>query len=95
MARNIFYDAIVEFRKYYTNLRDLHVVFRKLICSAGIIEENSDMITITLLCPYFEGKILRAVQQFLAILNQQHPIFLDGSNRKLTFQVTSKVGSRS
>jgi len=38
---------------------------------------------------------LRAVQQFLAILNQQHPIFLDGSNRKLTFQVTSKVGSRS
>lgn len=95
MARNIFYDAIAEFRKYYTNLRDLHVVFRKLICSAGIVEENSNMITITLLCPYFEGKTLSAVQQFLEILNQQHPIFLDGSNRKLTFQVTSKVCSRS
>jgi hypothetical protein len=95
MARNIFYDAITEFKKYYTNLRDLHVVLRKLICSAGIVKENNDMITITLLCPYFEGKTLSAVQQFLEILNQQHPIFLDGSNRKLVFQVTSKVGSRS
>ena len=89
MARNSFYDAIMEFRKYYTNLRDLHVVFRKLICSAGIIEENDDSLTVTLICPYFEGRALEAIKYFLEALNKQKPILLDGSKRKLMFDVSS------
>ncbi len=87
MARNCFYDAITEFRKYYTNLRDMHVVMRKLVCSAGIIEENGDTLTVKIIAPYFERNVLDAIKQFLENLNKQEPILLDGTKRKLFFSI--------
>jgi hypothetical protein len=88
-ARNIFYNAIAEFRTYYTNLRDLHVVFWKLIRSSGYIKNGKGKIIVTLICPFFEGRVRQAVARFLEALNAKEPVLLDGSNRKIVFQLES------
>lgn len=88
-ARNIFYNAIAEFREHYPNLRDLHVVFWKLIRSSGLIKYDKEQITVTLNCPFFEGKVYEAVQSFLETLNENEPVLLDGSNRKIVFCINS------
>jgi hypothetical protein len=86
-ARNIFYNAIAEFRKHYTNLRDLHVVFWKLIRSSGYIKSGKGKITVTLICPFFKGGVRQAVESFLEKLNAKEPILLDGSRRKIVYRL--------
>ena len=85
-ARNIFYNAVAEFRTVYTNLRDLHVVFWKLVQSPGYIKAENKQIVVTLICP-FDGKVRQAIQQFLAKLNTREPILLDGSKRQIFFRL--------
>lgn len=92
-ARNIFYTAIEEFKEHYTNLRDLHVVFWKLVRSSGIIQFEKEQIIVTLNCPFFEGKVLKAVTRFLQNLNDREPIFLDGTKRKIYFRVNSEIAN--
>lgn len=94
-ARNIFYKAVSEFRMYYTNLRDLHVVFWKLIRSNGYIQFEKEKVIVTLHCPFFRGRVLVAVKNFLEKLNQKESIILDGSNRKIVFFVKSEVANSS
>ena len=86
-ARNIFYNAIAEFRKHYTNLRDLHVVFWKLIRSSGYIKSDDGKIMVTLICPFFKGGVRQAVESFLEKLNAKEPILLDGSRRKIVYRL--------
>jgi hypothetical protein len=86
-ARNIFYNAIAEFRTYYTNLRDLHVVFWKLVRSSGYIKIAKGKIIVTLICPFFEGRVRRALERFLEALNAKEPVLLDGSRRQIVFRL--------
>ena len=86
-ARNIFYNAIAEFRTCYTNLRDLHVVFWKLVRSSGYIKDDNGKIIVTLICPFFRGRVRQAVENFLEKLNAKEPVLLDGSQRKIVFQL--------
>jgi hypothetical protein len=88
-ARNIFYNAIAEFRTYYPNLRDLHVVFWKLVRSSGYIKSHKGKIIVTLICPFFEGRVRRAVGRFLEALNAKEPVLLDGSRRQIVFRLES------
>ena len=88
-ARNIFYTAITDFKEHYTNLRDLHVVFWKLVRSVGYIKYGKQRIVVTLYCPFFEGKVQQAVKDFLQKLNEKEPILLDGTKRKIVFRVNS------
>lgn len=92
-ARNVFYTAIEEFKEHYTNLRDLHVVFWKLVRSSGFIQYDKHQITVTLNCPFFEGAVLKAVQEFLASLNDKGPVLLDGTGRKIHFRVNSELAN--
>ena len=92
-ARNIFYKAVTEFKMHYTNLRDLHVVFRKLVRSNGYIQFEKEQVIVTLHCPFFRGRVLDAVNNFLEKLNQKEPTILDGSNRKISFFVKSEVAN--
>lgn len=86
-ARNIFYNAVAEFRRHYTNLRDLHVVFWKLVRSSGYIKTAKGKIIVTLICPFFEGRVRQAVQSFLETLNVKEPVLLDGSQRQIVFRL--------
>jgi hypothetical protein len=88
-ARNVFYNAIAEFRQHYCNLRDLHVVFWKLVRSPGYIQYEKEQINVTLYCPIFKGRVLEAVESFLEKLNENKPVLLDGSNRKIVFYLKS------
>ena len=88
-ARNVFYNAIAEFRQHYCNLRDLHVVFWKLVRSPGYIQYEKEQINVTLYCPIFKGSVLAAVETFLEKLNENKPVLLDGSNRKIVFYIKS------
>lgn len=88
-ARNIFYNAIAEFRTHYPNLRDLHVVFWKLVRSSGYIKNDKEKIIVTLICPFFEGRVRRAVERFLEALNAKEPVLLDSSRRPIVFRLES------
>jgi hypothetical protein len=88
-ARNIFYNAIAEFRTYYPNLRDLHVVFWKLVRSSGYMKNHKGKIIVTLICPFFEGRVRRAVECFLEALNAKEPVLLDGTRRQIVFRLES------
>jgi len=88
-ARNIFYNAVAEFRTHYPNLRDLHVVFWKLVRSSGYIKTDHGQIIVTLICPFFEGRVRQAVERFLEALNAKEPILLDGSRRQIVFHLES------
>jgi hypothetical protein len=92
-ARNIFYTAIEEFKEHYTNLRDVHTVFWKLVRSSGFIQYEKEQIIVTLNCPFFDGKVLEAVESFLESLNEKQPVFLDGMGRKIYFRVNSEVAN--
>lgn len=92
-ARNIFYKAIADFRNHYTNLRDLHEVFRNLVQTSGFIQIEKEQIVVTLNGSMFQGKVLNAVREFLVNLNQKKPVLLDGSHRKIVFFVKTKVAN--
>lgn len=88
-ARNIFYDAISDFKFHYNNLRDLHVVFWKLVRSPGFITYDKEQISVTLYCPFFNGRSLNAVQKFIEMLNNKKTMLLDNSNRNIVFYIKS------
>ncbi len=92
-CRNIFYRAVNEFKSFYPNLRDYHEVFRRLIQASGQIEFSKEQVLVALYCPFFSGRVLAAVTNFVENLNQLHPVMLDGSNRKIIFSVKSKVAN--
>lgn len=92
-ARNIFYTAIARFKDHYPNLRDVHVVFWKLIRASGFVRFDKTTVTVTLICPFFEGRTLQAVENFLQTLNDSEPILLDGSGRKIRFDVNAIVAN--
>ena len=92
-SRNIFYMAVNEFKSYYPNLRDYHEVFRKLIHASGHIEFSKEQVIVYLYCPFFSGRVLRAVNEFVKYVNQNQPTMLDGTNRKITFFVNSKIAN--
>jgi len=92
-SRNIFYLAVNEFKSYYPNLRDYHEVFRKLTHASGHIEFSKEHVIVDLYCPFFTDRVLRAVTEFVKNLNQKQPTMLDGTNRKITFFVNSKVAN--
>ncbi len=88
-TRNIFYDAISDFKFHYSNLRDLHVVFWKLVRSPGSIKYDKEQISVTLYCPFFKGRSLDAVQKFIEMLNNKKTMLLDNSNRNIVFHIKS------
>lgn len=92
-ARNIFYKAVADFRNYYTNLRNLHEVFRCLVRTSGFIRIEKEQIVVILNGFMFQGKVLNDVREFLVNFNQKNPILLDGSHRKIVFFVKTKIAN--
>jgi hypothetical protein len=86
IARNIFYKVIEEFQKSYKNLRDIHVVLRKLTQSCGVVIFFKNEIQVHLECS-FTGNAATAVTQFIDTLNARSPKMLDGSERKIRFHL--------
>jgi len=86
VARNIFYNAIEEFRQYYGNLRNMHVVLRQLTQTPGSIVFSDNNVQVNLQHS-FTGKAEKAVEQFLEYLNTKSMKMLDGSNRTIQFNL--------
>ena len=84
IARNIFYNAVSEFKMFYGNLRDLHVVLRQLSQSPGFIYFQKDEIHVYLCCS-FTGKAQQAVKHFLEYLNERAIKMFDNTNRSIKF----------
>jgi len=84
VARNIFYNAIKEFKMFYGNLRDLHVVLRQLSQSPGVIYFQDEKVQVYLYTS-FSGKALNDVKLFLEYLNQKPIKMIDGTNRAIKF----------
>ena len=85
-ARNIFYNAIEEFRPYYGNLRDMHVVLRQLIQTPGSIVFSDNDVQVNLQHSFI-GKAEKAVEQFLEYLTTKSMNMIDGSNRTIRFNI--------
>lgn len=86
IARNIFYNSVDEFKIYYKNLRDLHVVLRHLIQTPGFITFYNNEVHVSLCCT-FNGQARKAVELFIDYLNKKSIKMLDGSNRLIQFKL--------
>ncbi|MFQ5606229.1 MAG: hypothetical protein ACE5HS_23400 [bacterium] len=92
IARNIFYQALETFKEHYKNLRDLHVVFRKLTQAPGFVSMRGKEIHIHIEYA-FTGQAEKAVTQFLEKLNAKMPKMLDGSGRSIRFNLHNTVAN--
>jgi len=84
IARNIFYNAVSEFKMFYGNLRDLHAVLRQLSQSPGFLIFHKDEVHVYLCCS-FTGKAQQAVKHFLDYLNERNIKMVDNTNRSIKF----------
>jgi hypothetical protein len=84
IARNIFYNAVSEFKMCYGNLRDLHAVLRQLSQSPGFLNFHKDEVHVYLCCS-FTGKAREAVKHFLEYLNERAIKMIDNTNRSIKF----------
>lgn len=92
LARNIFYKMLEPFKKEYDNYRDDHVLFRSLTQSDGVIKQQGDQVEVILLPkPNYPPKVRRIMEQYLANINQTHPLMPDGSNRQIHFRLGKKA----
>ncbi len=91
LARNIFYKMLEPFKKEYDNFRDDHVLFRSLTQSDGVIKQQGDQVEVILLPkPNYPPKVRRIMEQYLANINETHPLMHDGSNRQIHFRLGKK-----
>ena len=92
LARNIFYKMLEPFKKEYDNYRDDHVLFRSLTQSDGVIKQQGDQVEVILLPkPNYPPKVRRIMEQYLANINETHPLMPDGSNRQIHFRLGEKA----
>lgn len=87
-ARNLFYQALQPFKAAYDNYRDDHDHFRNLTHSPGVLEVNSQQITVHLMPrTAYGGELRTAVLKTLEALNAaalEHPCL---PGRKLKFRL--------
>ncbi len=90
-ARNLFYQALVPFKKAYDNYRDDHDYFRQLTLSAGVLRWTGQEVQVHLL-PHvnYSPQLWKIIVTLTESLNEQTLVMPDGSGRKLSFRLTRR-----
>ena len=92
IARNAFYEVLAPFKKAYNNYRDDHDQFRQLTQASGVLEVRADQIVVHLLPRLtYSPQLRRIISEMLDRLNEQQPLLPDGSGRRLTFRLASRM----
>ena len=68
------------------------MLFRSLTQSDGVIKQQGDQVEVILLPkPNYPPKVRRIMEQYLANINDDHPLMPDGSNRQIHFRLGEKA----